>query len=181
MPARKEKITPERFVQLLTEQVLERSQFSGMYDHFSATVPKEQLSEKHFCEFLILSLFLDHMCLSWSLDEEAAGKLRGLYVTELMRKLEQQMPVPSRAQVDSLWEERFPEYRSATSQIGSVNIDTQRTLDSLTSLGEAFSKHFIGHENIEIILKVKWLFFMKEDILYEDFLQEIERNYELPQ
>ncbi|MEW6327506.1 MAG: hypothetical protein AB1487_07935 [Thermodesulfobacteriota bacterium] len=175
----REKITPEDFIKLFTETALERGQFAKMYEELAAAVPEAELSDKHFCEFLVLSLFIDYLCLRWAFNGEAATKLRNLYVKRLMSEIGQTRPVACEGEFKSILDERFSEYQQAASGINCINIDTQKTLDSLTKLGEAFSKHFIGYENLETILKVKWFFLMKEDILYEKFLKGIKQDYEL--
>ncbi|MDP2993349.1 MAG: hypothetical protein Q8N82_08370 [Deltaproteobacteria bacterium] len=183
---RREKITPEEFIKLFTETALEHGQFAKMYGEIVAAVPEAELSDKHFCEFLVLSLFIDYLCLRWTFTGESADKLRNLYVKKIISELGKTRPaygspwpVTCEGEFKRILDERFSEYQQVSSGISCINIDTQQTLDSLTKLGETFSRHFIGHENLETILKVKWFFLMKEDILYEKFLKGIKQDYEL--
>lgn len=180
MSAQKKKITPDKFVELFTERVLEKGQFAEMYEHFSAAVPKEELSDRHFCEYLVLSLFIDSICLKWAFHNQEALTLQALYRENLMTEAPKKLSGLSGCKdfAHDL-EKRLKEYETAASRIKSVSMNTQTTLDSLTALGEAFSKHFVGHENIETILKVKWFFFMKEDVLYEKFLKNFSHNYSI--
>lgn len=176
---RREKITPEEFIKLFTETALEHGQFAKMYGEIVAAVPEAELSDKHFCEFLVLSLFIDYLCLRWTFNGEAATKLRDLYVKKIISEPCKTRPVTCEGEFKRILDERFSEYQQVSSGISCINIDTQKTLDSLTKLGETFSRYFIGHENLETILKVKWFFLMKEDILYEKFLKGIKQDYEL--
>lgn len=175
----KEKITPEEFIKLFTETTLERGQFAKMYGELAAAIPRAEVSDEQFCEFLVLSLFIDCLCLKWTFNGEAATKLRNLHVKRLMSEIGKTRSVTCEGELKRILDERFCEYQEVASGISCINIDTQKTLDSLTKLGETFSRHFIGHENLETILKVKWLFLMKEDILYEKFLKGIKQDYEL--
>ncbi|MEW5948759.1 MAG: hypothetical protein AB1711_05030 [Thermodesulfobacteriota bacterium] len=185
MPVRREKITPEEFIKLFTKKALARSQFAKMYEELAAAIPEAELSDDRFCEFLVLSLFIDYLCLRWTFNGELADKLRNLYVKKISEPGKtgpaygRPWPVTCGEEFKRILDERFREYQQVASGINCINIDTQKTLDSLTKLGETFSRHFIGHESLETILKVKWFFLMKEDILYEKFLKGIKRNYEL--
>ncbi|MFH1146716.1 MAG: hypothetical protein V1736_03315 [Pseudomonadota bacterium] len=178
MPALKKKITPDEFVELFTERVLEKGQFAEMYEHFSAAVPQEELSERHFCEYLMLSFFIDSLCLKWAFHNQEALSLQALYRENLLIEVPKRLSgLSCTRELNDNLEKRFKEYEKAASRIKSVSMNTQATLDSLTALGEAFSKHFVGHENIETILKVKWFFLMKEDVLYEKFLKRLGQTY----
>gem|GEM_PF-3567328 len=186
MPVRREQITPEEFIKLFTKKALERGQFAKMYEELAAAIPEAELSDKHFCEFLVLSLFIDYLCLRWTFNGEAATKLRDLYVKKIMSEPGKARPAYGRPgpvtcerEFKRILDERFSEYQQVASDISCINIDTQKTLDSLTKLGETFSRYFIGHESLETILKVKWFFLMKEDILYEKFLKGIKQDYEV--
>lgn len=179
MPVQKEKVTPERFARLFLEHVLEQGQFDIMYEQFASCIPKDELSEKHFCEYLALSLFIDSLCLRWSFKDGKLQSLCSLHVEQMLGEAAKKYPALSRSELQKFLEDRFREYEQAASLIKPANLDTQKMLDSLTALGEHFSKHFVGHESIQTILRVKWFFLMKEDVLCEQFFKDFSRNFDL--
>ncbi len=169
----------EDFIRLFAEKVLKGGQFAQMYEQFAAMIPENKVSDKHFCEVLFLSLFIDCLCLEWAFGAETAANSRDMYIKHFISEVGKSKPGTYEGEFKAIMGKRCTEYKQIVCEINPINIDTRKALDSLTRLGEAFSKHFVGHENLETILKVKWFFLMKEDILYEKFLKGIKENHEL--